>query len=41
MALHLYLEDDVHDAESFVITIKEKNSFWNDKSRNFRRKPQK
>lgn len=38
-ALHLYMEDEVHDAEPFVITIKQKQSFWNDKSRNFRRKP--
>lgn len=38
-AIHLYMEDEVHDAEPFVLTIKRKQSFWDDKSRNFRRKP--
>ncbi|MCQ2140780.1 MAG: hypothetical protein MJY83_00355 [Bacteroidales bacterium] len=39
MALHLYMTDEVHDTEPFVITIRRKQSFWDDRSRNFRKKP--
>ncbi|MBQ2526353.1 MAG: OadG family protein [Bacteroidales bacterium] len=40
MALDRYFNDTVHDAESFVITIKrDGNSLWNDKSKNFRQLP--
>ena len=39
MAIHLYLNDSVHDAESFVLTIRPKESAWNDKSLNFRKLP--
>ncbi len=38
-ALHLYMEDSVHDKESFVITIKHKESNWNNKELNFRQLP--
>ncbi len=39
-ALHLYMNDAVHDAESFVITIKpSENSLWSDKSLTFRKLP--
>ena len=38
-ALNLYLEDSVHDKESFVITIKRKQSSWNGKEQNFRQLP--
>lgn len=42
MALHLYLNDSIHDQESFVITINNsQNSTWSDKSASFRKKPQK
>lgn len=41
MALHLYFDDTVHDAESFVITIRRDGcSDWNIKGQNFRRKPE-
>ena len=36
-ALHLYFEDTVHDAESFVITIKPHTSSWSNKSSMFRK----
>jgi len=39
MAMHLYLSESVHDAESFVVTIRHKDSPWDDKSRSFRRMP--
>ena len=35
-ALHLYMEDSVHDKESFVITIRRKESGWNSKEQYFR-----
>ena len=38
-ALHLYMEDSVHDKESFVITIRKKQSGWNSKEQNFRQLP--
>lgn len=38
-ALHLYLGDGTHDAESFVLTIRPQQGQWGDKSLNFRRKP--
>ena len=40
MALDMYMDDTVHDAESFVITIRRNvASLWNDKSKNFRQLP--
>ena len=40
MALHLYLGDTAHDAESFVLTIKpSQDGRWNDKTKNFRKLP--
>lgn len=38
-ALHLYNEESVHDQESFVITIRRKESGWNNKEQNFRQLP--
>ncbi len=38
-ALHLYMEDSVHDRESFVLTIRHKDSNWNNKEQNFRQLP--
>lgn len=38
-AMHLYLDDSVHDNESFVITIKQKPSQWNSRGRGFRQLP--
>ena len=38
-ALHLYMEDSVHDNESFMITIRKKQSGWNSKEQNFRHLP--
>lgn len=38
-ALHLNMEDSVHDKESFVITIRHKESNWNNKELNFRQLP--
>ena len=38
-ALHLYMEDSVHDKESFVITIRKRHSGWNSKEQNFRQLP--
>ena len=40
MAMHLYFSDAVHDAESFVLTMRPKEgSSWNDKKQIFRRLP--
>lgn len=39
LALHLYMEDAVHDNESFVLTINRKQSSWNSKGQNFRQLP--
>jgi hypothetical protein len=39
MALHLYLTESIHDAESFRLTIRRKSSAWDDKSRSFRQLP--
>lgn len=40
MAMHLYLDDTVHDTESFVITIKRNCcGDWNRKGQNFRQTP--
>jgi Na+-transporting methylmalonyl-CoA/oxaloacetate decarboxylase gamma subunit len=41
MALHLYLNDTVHDIESGIITIVPRQSAWNDKSLTFRKTPRK
>lgn len=38
-AVHLYLNEEVHDLESGIITIRRTNSPWNDKSLNFRQIP--
>ena len=38
-AVHLYLSGSAHDAEPGIITIVRKNSPWNDKALNFRKKP--
>ena len=38
-AIHLYMEDSVHDKESFVITIRRKESGWNSKEQYFRQLP--
>lgn len=39
-ALHLYFNDSVHDAESFILTIKPSTgSLWSDKSLTFRKLP--
>ena len=37
MALNLYLNDEVHDTESYRITITSATPNWNDKTRNFRK----
>jgi len=40
MAMHLYFSDAVHDAESFVLTMRPKDgSGWNDKKQIFRKLP--
>jgi hypothetical protein len=40
MAMHLYFSDAVHDAESFVLTMRPKDgSAWNDKKQIFRKLP--
>lgn len=40
MAMHLYFGDAVHDAESFVLTMRPKDgSAWNDKKQIFRKLP--
>ena len=38
-AMHLYLNDSVHDNESFIITIKQKPSQWNSREQGFRQLP--
>lgn len=41
-ALHLYLSESVHDAESFVLTIRPRPSAWaEDRTSNFRKLPRK
>ena len=40
LAMDLYFSDTVHDAESFVLTMRPKEgSAWNDKKQNFRKLP--
>lgn len=39
MALHLHLGEDIHDSESFVLTMKQSASAWNDRSLTIRKKP--
>ena len=40
MAMHLYFSDAVHDAESFILTMRPKEgSAWNDKKQIFRKLP--
>jgi len=41
MALHLYLNDAVHDVEPGIITITPCQSAWNDKTLTFRKTPRK
>lgn len=42
LAMDLYFSDTVHDAESFVLTMRPKEgSAWNDKKQNFRKLPRK
>ena len=38
-AVHLYLNDSVHDVESGIVTIVRKDSAWNNKTLNFRKLP--
>jgi len=38
-AVHLYLNDAIHDVESGIVTIVRKESAWNDKQLNFRKLP--
>ena len=38
-AVHLYLNDTVHDVEPGIVTIVRKESGWNNKSLNFRKQP--
>lgn len=38
-AVHLYLSESIHDAESGIITIQRKPSAWDNKSLNFRQLP--
>ena len=38
-AVHLYLNDAVHDIEPGIITIVRKDSAWNNKSLTFRQLP--
>ena len=38
-ALHLYLNDSVHDVEPGIVTIVRKESAWNNKALNFRKLP--
>ena len=38
-AVHLYLNDAVHDVEPGIVTIVRKDSGWNNKSLNFRKLP--
>ena len=39
-AVHLYLNDAVHDVEPGIVTIVRKDSGWNNKALTFRRLPQ-
>ena len=39
LALHRFLSECTHDAEPFVITIRQKPGAWNDKTKNFRKQP--
>ena len=41
MALHLYLNDAVHDIEPGIITFAPRATQWNDKSLTFRKTPRK
>ena len=38
-AVHLYLNDTVHDVEPGIVTIVRKDSAWNNKALNFRKLP--
>lgn len=38
-ALNLYMEDAIHDKESFVITIRRRQSGWNSREQTFRQLP--
>ncbi len=38
-AVHLYLNDTVHDVEPGIVTITRKDSGWNNKALNFRKLP--
>ena len=38
-AVHLYLNDNVHDIEPGIVTIARKESAWNNKALNFRKLP--
>ena len=38
-AVHLYLNDNVHDMEPGIVTIARKDSAWNNKALNFRKLP--
>ena len=40
-ALHLYLDDTVHDNESYVLTIKQPVGAWGTKGQTFRQVPNK
>lgn len=40
-ALHLYLNNSVHDVESGIITIRKSDTLWADKQRLFRKSPRK
>lgn len=41
MALHLYLNDAVHDVEPGIITFTPRQTAWNDKTLTFRKTPRK
>ena len=38
-AVHLYLNDAIHDVEPGIVTIVRKDSAWNNKELNFRKLP--
>jgi hypothetical protein len=38
-AVHLYLNDAIHDVEPGIVTIRRSESAWNNKSLNFRKLP--
>ena len=38
-AVHLYMNDTVHDVEPGIVTITRKDSGWNNKALNFRKLP--